>query len=103
MPHIRLPEELPGIRVAMAFRPEAAKPLNDLVEVLLRAPNSLTPGERGLIATRVSSRNECYYCQRIHGASAAAPLDGAEDAVRRVKCDFEHADISGKMKALLTI
>ena len=51
MPHIALPESQPGIRGAMAFRPETARPLNDLVEVLLRAPNSLSSGERELIAT----------------------------------------------------
>jgi hypothetical protein len=33
MPHINLPPELPGIRGPMAFRPETAKPLNDLVDV----------------------------------------------------------------------
>jgi alkylhydroperoxidase family enzyme len=52
MAHIQLPEGLPGIRGAMAFRPETAKPLNELVEILLRGPNSLTPGERELIATQ---------------------------------------------------
>jgi len=103
MPHIALPEGLPGIRGAMAFRPETAKPLNELVEVLLCGPNTLTPGERELIATYVSSLNDCYYCQTIHGAIAAAHLDGNEDLVRRVKSDFQHADISEKMKALLVI
>jgi uncharacterized peroxidase-related enzyme len=103
MPHIALPEGLPGIRGAMAFRPETAKPLNDLVEVLLVGPNTLTPGERELIATYVSSLNDCYYCQTIHGAIAAAHLNGDEDLVRRVKADFQHADISDKLKALLVI
>ena len=42
MPHIHLPEGLQGIRAAMAFRPETAKPLNELVEVLLHASNSLS-------------------------------------------------------------
>jgi alkylhydroperoxidase family enzyme len=56
MPHIRLPEGLQGIRSAMAFRPETAAPLNQLAEILLHAPNSLTPGERELIATYVSSK-----------------------------------------------
>jgi uncharacterized peroxidase-related enzyme len=87
----------------MAFRPATAKPLNELVEVLLCAPNSLTPGERELIATYVSSLNDCYYCQTIHGAIAAAHLDGNEELVKRVKSDFEHADISDKLKALLVI
>lgn len=103
MPHIPLPEGQPGIRGAMAFRPETARPLNDLVEVLLRAPNSLSPGERELIATYVSYLNDCHYCQSIHGAIAAAHLDSDEELVRRVKADFQHADVSKKLKALLVI
>jgi uncharacterized peroxidase-related enzyme len=103
MPHIPLPEGLFGIRSAMAFRPETAKPLNELVEVLLRGPSTLSPGERELIATYVSSLNECYYCQTIHGAIAAANLDGDEELVRKVKADFAHADVSDKLKALLVI
>jgi len=103
MPHIALPEGLTGIRAAMAFRPETAKPLNELVEILLHQPNTLTPGERELIATYVSSQNDCYYCQTIHGAIAAASLDDNEALVKKVKQDFQHADISEKLKALLVI
>jgi uncharacterized peroxidase-related enzyme len=103
MAHIQLPEGLPGIRGAMAFRPATARPLNDLVEVLLHGPNSLTPGERELIATYVSSENDCYYCQTIHGAIAAASLNGDEALVKQVKHDFHNADISDKLKALLVI
>lgn len=103
MAHIELPEGLHGIRSAMAFRPETAKPLNELVEVLLRGPSTLSPGERELIATYVSSLNDCYYCQTIHGAIAAANLNGDEELVKRVKHDFQHADISDKLKALLAI
>jgi uncharacterized peroxidase-related enzyme len=87
----------------MAFRPETAKPLNELVETLLHAPNSLTPGERELIATYVSHLNDCYFCQTVHGAIAAAHLDDDEQLVKRVKADFQHADISAKLKALLVI
>src|SRR5271167_67931 len=95
----------------MAFRPETAKPLNELVEVLLHQPNSLSPGERELIATYVSSQNDCYYCQTIHGAIASANLDNekalgeraSEDLVLKVKRDFQHSDISEKLKALLVI
>ena len=103
MPHIALPEDQPGIRGAMAFRPETARPLNNLVEVLLRGPSTLTIGERELIATYVSYLNDCHYCQSIHGAIAAAHLNGDEDLVRRVKADFQHADVSEKLKALLVI
>ena len=103
MAHIQLPEGLPGIRGAMAFRPETAKPLNELVEILLHGPNSLTPGERELIATYVSSLNDCYFCQTVHGAIASAHLNDDEELVRRVKADFKHADISEKLKALLVV
>ena len=103
MAHIKLPEDQPGIRGAMAFRPETAKPLNELVEILLHGPNSLSQGERELIATYVSAENDCYYCQTIHGAIAAASLNGDEALVKKVKLDFQHADISDKLKALLVI
>ncbi len=103
MAHIALPEGLPGIRGPMAFRPETARPLNEIVDILLRGPHSLTPGERELIATVVSAENDCRYCQTIHGAIAAHHLDGNEALVRLVKVDREHAPISDKLKALLTI
>ncbi|MGB9231571.1 MAG: carboxymuconolactone decarboxylase, partial [Terracidiphilus sp.] len=103
MPHIPLAPDLPGIRGAMAFRPETARPLNALVEILLRGPSTLTRGERELIATYVSSRNCTEYCHNIHGAIAAAHLGGNEAVVKQVKTDFMQADISPKLKALLTI
>jgi uncharacterized peroxidase-related enzyme len=87
----------------MAFRPETSKPLNELVELLLRHPNSLTSGERELIATYVSSLNNCHYCESIHGAIAAAHLEGNEELIQCVKRDFHAAAISSKLKALLTI
>ena len=102
MAHIALPPGLPGIRGPMAFRPETAKPLNDLVDVLLRGPHPLSPGERELIATFTSAQNECRYCQTIHGAVAAHHLQD-EEVVERVKRDFEHAGVSDKLKALLVI
>jgi uncharacterized peroxidase-related enzyme len=102
MAHIALPEGLPGISGGFAFRPETAKPMRELAHILLHEPNSLAPGERELIATYVSSQNDCYFCQTSHGAAAAAHL-GDEEIVKRVKADFQHADISVKLKALLVI
>ena len=102
MAHISLPEGLPGITAGFAFRPETAKPMRELAHILLHEPNSLTPGERELIATYVSSQNDCYFCQTSHGAAAACHL-GSADLVKRVKTDFETAPISPKLKALLAI
>jgi uncharacterized peroxidase-related enzyme len=103
MPHIALPPGLSGIRSAMAFRPETARPLNALVEVLLTGPSTLSRGERELIATYVSSRNCTHYCHSIHCMIAAAHLGGNEKLVKQVKTDFMQADVSPKLKALLTI
>jgi uncharacterized peroxidase-related enzyme len=102
MAHIALPEGLPGITGGFAFRPETAKPMRELADILLHEPNSLAPGERELIATYVSSQNDCYFCQTSHGAAAAAHF-GDDEIVKRVKADFQHADISDKLKALLVI
>ena len=87
----------------MAFRPETSKPLNALVDVLLRQPNSLTSAERELIATYTSSLNDCFYCQTIHGAIAAHDLGGDEQLVIDVKTDPGSAAISPKLRALLGI
>jgi uncharacterized peroxidase-related enzyme len=103
MPHINLPKDLPGIRSLFAFRPETAKPLCELAEILLHAPSSLSPGERELIATYVSSLNDCFYCQTSHAALAAHHLGGNEKLVADVKLNFETAAISPKLKALLAI
>ncbi len=103
MPYIPLSADLPGIRGAMAFRPETARPLNELVDVLLRGPSTLSRGERELIATYVSSRNCTRYCHSIHGAVAAAHLGGDEALVKQVKTDFTQAAISPKLKSLLVI
>ena len=87
----------------MAFRPEVIGPLNGLVDLLLRSCDGISPGERELIATYVSSLNDCFYCQTTHGAVAAAHLGGNEDLVIKVKREYETAPISEKMKSLLAI
>lgn len=102
MPHINLPEGLPGISAGFAFRPETAKPMRELAHILLHEPSSLSPGERELIATYVSSRNCTTFCVLSHGAAAANHLGDAA-LVERVKSDFLTAPITPKLKALLTI
>ena len=74
-----------------------------LAEVLLRGPNTLTSGERELIATFVSARNDCRFCQASHRAAAAHHVDGDYAVVDEVTRDFERARISSKLKALLNI
>jgi uncharacterized peroxidase-related enzyme len=101
--HIQLPEGLPGIRGPMALRPETSKPLNELAEVLLRADNSLTRGERELIATHVSYLNDCFFCQNAHGGLAQHYLSCDIEQMDKMKTSPDTAPISEKMKALLSI
>jgi len=76
MAHIDLGNDLPGIRGPMAYRPETAKPLNALAEILLRDDNNtLTRGERELIGAFVSSLNDCFFlseCSWSHGTALYA-------------------------------
>jgi uncharacterized peroxidase-related enzyme len=103
MAHINLPEGLPGIRGPMAFRPETTKPLNELAEVLLRSENSLSRGDRELIATYISYLNDCFFCQNAHGGIAQHYLECDMSFIDDVKHDKDNAKISPKLKALLTI
>jgi len=104
MAHIELNNELPGIRGLMAYRPETAEPLNALAEVLLRDDNNtLSRGERELIATYVSYLNDCFFCQNVHGSLAGHYLNCDIQQIDNIKQNFNQADLSDKMKALLSI
>ncbi len=103
MPHIKLPTGIPGIIGGLLYRPEVAGPIAELSELMLRGPNTLTPGERELIAAYVSTRNECHFCQSSHRAAAAHHLDQNYDLVDAVRCNPENAPVSPKLKALLAI
>jgi uncharacterized peroxidase-related enzyme len=103
MPHIPLAPDLPGIRGPFAFRPETAKPMAELAQVLLHDQSTMSRGDRELIATYVSSQNDCVYCQTSHGWLAAIHLGEDEEFLRKVKNDFTNAPITPKMKALLAI
>ena len=102
MPHIPLPEHLPGITGLLEYRQDTAAPICELTQVLLRGESTLTAGERELIATIVSSRNWTNFCNAAHSKAADLLLGDAE-ITRRVKEDFETAPVSDKMKALLNI
>src|SRR5688572_30939021 len=87
MPHIALPDGVPGIRSALQYRPETAKPLLELAETLLRGPSSLTSGEREMIAAFVSARNDCHFCHASHRAAAAHHLGGDYSTVDAVRAE----------------
>src|SRR3954452_22081891 len=106
MAHIALgvdETDFPGISGPLIYRPETAKPLRELAEVLLRGPSTLSRGERELIAAYVAGRNESTFCCGSHSAVAAAEIDEDVEWVERVRTDLEHAPVTPKLRALLRI
>ncbi|MFT3681900.1 MAG: peroxidase-related enzyme [Ferruginibacter sp.] len=102
MPYIPLEEHLPGITGLLEYSKETAAPIRELTQILLRGPSSLTEGERELIATVVSYKNNCTFCCTAHTAAADILL-GEEKTAAAVKENIITAPVSEKMKALLTI
>ena len=103
MPHIDLPDHLPGITALFAVRPDTAEPLQTLAETLLRGPGGLTRGERELIAAYVSHLNACRFCCDSHTAFAGAQLPGGSTLVREILRDPGSAPVGDKLRALLRI
>jgi uncharacterized peroxidase-related enzyme len=103
MPHIDVHNELPGILSLFEYRPETARPMSELAEVLLRGPSTLSRGERELIAAQVSALNTCQFCTSAHAAFAAAQLPEGMPLVEQVRVDVTAAPISAKLRALLEI
>ena len=59
-----------------------------------------------MIATYVSSQNDCYYCQTCHGSTAAQHLGGGDadyELINQIKQNYKATPISDKMKSLLAI
>jgi uncharacterized peroxidase-related enzyme len=102
MPHIPLEEHLPGITGLLEYRKDTAAPIRELTQVLMRGPSTLTEGERELIATIVSHRNECKFCVTAHTAAADVLL-GEHDTSEKIKEDITTSPVSDKMKKLLII
>jgi uncharacterized peroxidase-related enzyme len=102
MPYIPLDERLPGITGLLQYRLDTALPIRQLTHTLLVGESTLSRGERELIATVVSSGNECRFCTAAHTA-AADQLLGEKDTAEAVKRDLSTAPVSEKMRALLEI
>lgn len=103
MAHINVPEGVPGIRSLVMFRPETGKPLYELAQALLRSSSTLSQADRELIASYVSSKNDCMFCMNSHAAVARYLYENEKGLVDFVLEDYMNAPISEKLKALLSI
>ena len=105
MAYIELNNPHPGIRGLLNYSPESAYPLLLLANTLLHSDNStLSKGERELIATYVSGKNDCTFCQLSHGAAAAHHLKASLEEIEHIKKHPQDVPIiSEQLKALLQI
>ncbi len=103
MAYINVPEGVPGIRSLVMFRPETGKPLYELAQALLGNHSSLSRADRELIASFVSSKNDCMFCMSSHAAAARYLYRDDKGIVDFVLEDYQSAPISEKLKALLSI
>lgn len=104
MAFINLENDLPGIRGPMQYSPETGEALNELAEILLHDDNNtLSRGEREMIGAYVSSQNDCFYCQNVHGALAQHYFESDTQFIDEIKKDYQSTTISPKLKALLSI
>lgn len=103
MAHIQVPDDVPGIRALLAFRPEVAAPIGALTDILLHAPGTLPVADRELVGAYVSALNGCTFCRTSHAAIAACHLGGNGALVEAVLRDPEPAAISPKLRALLNL
>lgn len=103
MAHIQVPEGIPGIRSLVMYRSDTGQHLYALAQALLRNESPLSEAERELIATFVSSENDCHFCAGSHAAAARFLFGQEKDRVDQVITNYKTAPISAKLKALLTI
>jgi uncharacterized peroxidase-related enzyme len=79
------------LQIFQAF-PEAARPLLQYHEVLLRGESPFSAAEREMIAAYVSSLNNCNYCRAVHSQTAVV-LGIQAPAIAKIFSDsgLEHA------------
>ncbi|MCW6003132.1 carboxymuconolactone decarboxylase family protein [Micromonospora sp. CPCC 205371] len=74
----------------------------DLMHELLRGDSPLSAAEREAIGAYVSRRNECEFCARSHGATAAH-LDASEELREAALVGPDAEGIPPKLRALLAV
>ncbi|MBN2347736.1 MAG: carboxymuconolactone decarboxylase family protein [Bacteroidales bacterium] len=103
MTYIKTNISQPGIVELLFYKGPTGKALSKLAHTLLHGPSRLSPGERELIASFVSSLNNCEFCYESHSASASVHLNDNGNAANFMKINIAEAPVTDKMKALLTI
>ena len=95
-------DEYPKIWDLFAYQQDTTHHLGRFTHGVLRAPASISPGLRELIAAYTSHLNQCGFCTQAH-ANAAATLIEDEALVWSVLGDLESSPLPEREKALLRL
>jgi len=92
MPYVPVPEDQPGIRGLLAFKPTSGAAVARLIHQLLRGDSPLSAADRERIAAHVSQLNDCEFCARSHAAAidhldpnGPVPTQGSERTNARLR------------------
>ncbi|RXH54603.1 carboxymuconolactone decarboxylase family protein [Granulicella sibirica] len=93
---------VPGILQCFATHPPLLEHMMGLAEAMLFSDGALGRQQKELIATFISSINECAYCADSHGFFLRT--HGASDELLRaaLTCDHQSSSLSPRQQALLT-
>jgi uncharacterized peroxidase-related enzyme len=93
--------DVPGILKCFATHPPLLRHMMDLSESLIFRDGHLTRRHKEMIATFVSSQNECPYCADSHGYFLRVH-GGSEDALRAIqKNDLASSSLAANEQKLL--
>src|SRR6516165_1339699 len=87
------------LQVFHAFS-EAARPLLNYHEVLMRGESPFSAAERELIAAYVSGLNNCNYCRAVHSQTAVA-LGIRADLIPHLLANPQIDNIDPRMRPVL--
>jgi len=94
-------QQVPGILKCLATHPPLLRHMMALSESLLFADGCLTRRHKEMIATLVSTQNECPYCADSHGYFLRVH-GGTAEALMAIQLDrLDSPSLSGKERALL--
>lgn len=93
---MRLPD---AARIVMYHRDFYGQPMTAWTHAAMRGKSNWTVGERELMAAMIAKWNTCPFCVDAHGSIAALELGATP--VQAALNDFQHTEISVKLKATL--
>jgi uncharacterized peroxidase-related enzyme len=98
--HFGLPQ-VPGILQCFATHPTLLQHMMEMSESLLFSDGALSRRQKEMVATFVSSTNQCDYCSDSHGFFFRVHGGSAESLTALLACDSDSGDLTEPEGALL--